>query len=115
MVLGVSLSSFAQDASKIALSEGTTSLKSSMESNEFHFTLPNKMTKAEVEKSASYYTSDITVVFDETKNAVTITVVGTQKKSKYIIARFLTACGASFIKVDDKNLEMSEFIKAYLN
>lgn len=114
MVLGVSLSSIAQEKTKIAVSEGVESLKVSETSNEYNFVLPVKKTKAEVEKAASYYKNDLEVAFDESKNSIKIKVVGTDKKSKYIIARLLTACGASYVKVDDKNLEMSDFISSYL-
>lgn len=115
LLLGFTFTSVAQEKSNIAESMGEKALVASKTSDVFTFVLPTVLTKSEVEKRASYYTSSISVAFNESNNSVAITVVGTDKKSKYIIARFLTACGASYVKVDDKELNMADFISAYLN
>ncbi len=105
---------FSQEASNTATSEGKAALMESKVSGEYNFVLAPGQSKEKVEKSASYYISYFTVDYDEKANSAKITMVSDAPKSKFIIARFLSATGSHYVKVDDSVIPMDEFIRSYI-
>ena len=113
-VLAIVSFGFSQEASNTATSEGRAALTESKVSGEYTFILAADQTKEKVERSANYYTSYFTVNYDEKANSAKITMVDDEPRSKFIIARFLSATGAQYVKVDDAVIPMDEFIKSYM-
>ena len=105
---------FSQEASNTATSEGKAALVASKVSGEYSFVLSSDQTKEKVEKAASYYTPYFTVAYDENTNTAKITMVDDEPRSKFIIARFLSATGAQHVKVDDSVITMDEFIQSFI-
>lgn len=105
---------FSQEAANTATSEGKAALVASKVSGEYNFVLPADQTKEKVEKAASYYTSYFTVEYDEKANSAKITMADDEPRTKFIIARFLSATGAQHVKVDDSVITMDQFIQSYI-
>ncbi len=105
---------FSQEASNTATSEGKVALVESKVSGEYNFVLAADQSKEKVEKAASYYTPYFTVNYDETANSAKITMIDDEPRSKFIIARFLSATGAQYVKVDDSVITMDQFIQSYI-
>ncbi|MDX2359952.1 MAG: hypothetical protein QNK23_04030 [Crocinitomicaceae bacterium] len=98
----------------ITISEGNTELLASKTSGEYTFTLPEGITGEDVANKSKYYTSSMTVVFDESTQVAQLTMVDNTVQSRYVIPRFLTACGTHNIRVDDTLITIDEFIEDYL-
>jgi hypothetical protein len=105
---------FTQEKSEIANTEGKTELLKSRESGEYVFVLPARLTKDQVAKNASYYTNMFSVAFDENSYEAKVTILDNAPKSRFVIARFLSACGIRFVKVNDDFVDITEFINQYL-
>lgn len=105
--------SFAQEAAT-AVSSGASALSKSMTSGEYSFVLPPEVTSERVEESSKYYTHYFTTSFDAGSNTVKIVMSQNDEKSRFVIARFLGACGVRNVKVDDKTLDMQMFIENHL-
>ena len=114
VLIGFMSMSFAQEKSEIANSEGKTELLKSKESGEYVFVLPAGLTKDQVAKNASYYTSMFSVAYDENSYEAKVTILDNAPKSRFVIARFLSACGIRFVKVNDDFVDITEFINQYL-
>jgi hypothetical protein len=112
LVLGVSGFTYAQDG--VVKSNGTEQLKTSKISGEYAFTFPATVTKEQVENNAKYYTLYFTPVFDDASKKVSIKLNENTERSRYVIARFLTACGMKEVAIDGKNVDMTSFIENYL-
>lgn len=106
--------SFAQSSNEIASTKGAKELAVSKSSGEFVFTLPSNLTKEDIDKNSKYYTHYFTISFDESSHTATINMNDNTSKNRYVIARFLTACGVKYVTVDDVNLELSDFIEKHL-
>lgn len=114
VLIGLSSLGFAQEASQIATTKGAKELSASKASGNFEFTLPGNLTADQVEKNSTYYTHYFTVSFDANSHKATIEMMENTSKNRYVIARFLTACGISHLEVDDNNIELYDFIDDYL-
>lgn len=114
VLVGLSSFSFAQEVNEIALTKGSKELTASKESGKFEFTLPSNVTSAEVEKNSTYYTHYFSVSFDEGSHKASIEMTENTSKNRYVIARFLTSCGVRYLDVNDENIELYDFIEAYL-
>lgn len=114
VLVGLVSFSFAQEASEIAQTNGATELIRSKASGEFVFVLPDNITSKTVETNANYYTSTFTLNFDASSHEADITMLSNEVKDRYVIIRFLTACGVKFIKVDETTMELYDFASKYL-
>lgn len=113
-LIGFAGFSKAQDAGEIAGSKGKSELTASKTTGVYTFTMPDGITKEEIEKNAKYYTHYFTVAFDENSRVATVNMVSNQSKNRIIIARFLTACGLRYVDVDKSMVSIDDFIKSYL-
>lgn len=114
ILLSVSISANAQETTEIAASKGTSALSDSKTSGSYVFTLPGNVTKDDVDKASKYYTHYFTVGFDEGSHEVSVNMVDNTAKNRYVIARFLTACGVRYVTVDKDNIPLHDFIEKYL-
>lgn len=112
LVLGVSSFSYAQEG--VVMSNGSKQLVASKASGEYSFTFPSDVTKEQVESNSKYYTLYFTPAFDEATHKVSIKLNENSERSRFVIARFLTACGMKEVSVDGKNVDMTSFIENYL-
>lgn len=113
-VVGLVSFSFSQEAHQIAASNGAEVLATSKTSGVYEFTLPSTLLKESIDKSASYYKSIFTTDFDESSHKVTFTMVENTLKNRYVITRMLTACKVTHVTVDEKTLQLYDFIDSYL-
>ena len=114
VLIGLSSMGFAQEADAIATTKGSKELSSSKESGKFEFTLPSSLTAEDVSKNAAYYTHYFTVSFDAGSHKAVLAMTENTSKNRYVIARFLTACGVSHLEVDKANVKLYDFIDLYL-
>lgn len=114
VLVAFATTSFAQEKSEIANTEGKTELLKSKESGEYIFVLPARLSKDQVAKNASYYTNMFSVAYDENSYEAKVTILDNAPKSRFVIARFLSACGIRFVKVNDDFIDITEFINQYL-
>ena len=114
VLFGATTMTFAQEANEIATTKGAKVLASSKTSGQYTFTMPSNITQADIDKNAKYYTHYFTVTFDESSRTAGIEMVENTEKNRYVIARFLTACGVRYLTVDDANLELHDFIEKHL-
>jgi hypothetical protein len=113
LVVGIAGFTFAQDANT-AKSNGAKALSASKTSGVYELTMPAEVTADKVEQSSKYYTHYFTVSFDDKSNVATITMAQNDSKSRYVISRFLAACGVLNVIIDDKTVKSSEFAEDYL-
>ncbi|NRA11703.1 MAG: hypothetical protein HRT57_07100 [Crocinitomicaceae bacterium] len=113
-VVGLVSFSFSQEAHQIASTTGAEDLAISKTSGVYEYTLPSNITKEALTKSASYYKTNFTVDFDEASHKATITIPENTLRNRYVMARLLTACKVTHIAVDDKKLQLYDFIDSYL-
>ena len=114
ILVGFSSFGFSQETNNTTRTNGSIELVSSKTSGEFVFHLPVGVTAEDVKKNSAYYTHYFTVSFDVNSHEATIHMVENTTKNRYVIARFLTACGMKYVQVDGKALELHDFVNAYL-
>ena len=114
VLVGLSSFGFSQEVSNTAGTNGATELMSSKKTGEYVFQLPEGVTAEDVKKSSAYYTHYFTVSFDAKSHEASIHMVENTSKNRFVIARFLTACGIKFVQVDNDALEFHAFIEEYL-
>ena len=113
-LIGFASFGFAQANMDIAVSKGKSELISSKTSGEYEFILPSTLTKETVNKNANYYTKMFTVNFDEKSHEAHLTMIGQDAQSRYVIGRFLTACGVGSVEIDGENVLLMDFMEGYL-
>lgn len=114
VLFSLTSSSFAQEAELIVDSKGKSALIKSKSSGEFEFKFETERTKASIDKAASFYTQHFTVDYNEETGVVKIDMVENTQGSRAIISRFLSYNQVKFVKVDNENLSMTDFIELYL-
>lgn len=113
-VLTLTATSFSQDATKTAMTEGKAELAKSKVSGEYSYTLPSDVTAEQVKKVSKYYTSYFTIAFDASTQEAVVTMNSEAEKGEMVMGRFLSSCGVSELKVDDSTITLDEFMKTYL-
>ena len=83
-------------------------------SGQFTFSVPSKITSAEVAQSAEYYTHYFTVTHQPNNQKILINMKTNDSKSRHIIVRFFVSLGLMNIEVDGKLMSMEEYYQAYL-
>ena len=114
VLFGITAVSFAQEANEIAVSKGAKELASSKANGVYSFTMPSNITQEDIDKNSKYYTHYFTVEFNASSHTAKVNMIENTDKNRYVIARFLTACGVRFITVDNKNIDLTSFIDTYL-
>lgn len=104
--------SFAQ--SNVAVSQGATELAKSKESGSYSFTLPSNVTSEDVKNNAKYYELYFKPEFDASTHKVSIKLTENTERNRFVIARFLSACGVQEVTVDNSNVSIGDFINNYL-
>lgn len=113
-IAALTFTGISQERTNTATSEGNTELLESKTSRSYTYTLPHEITEKRVKTSADYYTKYFTVAYDtETREAI-ITMNASHEKGEMIMGRFLSSCGVRYVKVDDKEITLDEFMKVYL-
>lgn len=105
--------SFAQDG-KIAESQGSDALVKSKSTGDYAFVMPSNLTSDDIADNSKYYTHYFSIDFDEGSHTVKIHLLENTAKNRFVIRRFLTACGVNSIEVDDTNLNLDTFTEKYL-
>lgn len=114
VLFGLTSLSIAQEAELLVDSHGKSALIKSKNSGEFEFNFESERTKASVDKAASFYTNHFTVDYNEENGAVKIKMVNNTPESRIVVSRFLSYNQVRFVKVDNENLNMTDFIDLYL-
>lgn len=102
----------AQD--NVAKSQGAAELAKSKESGVYSITLPANVTEEDVKTNSKYYELYFTPDFNSGTHVVTIKLNENTERNRFVIARFLSACGIQEVTVDSKNVSISDFIANYL-
>lgn len=106
--------SFAQEAELLVDSKGKSALIESKTTGEFEFKFETKKSKESIEKASSFYTQHFTVDYNEETGIVKINMINNTPESRIIVSRFLSYSQVRFVKVDNENLNMTDFIEMYL-
>jgi hypothetical protein len=113
-ILTISLSTFAQDHSGIAVSPTKSELASSKENGKYVFQFPEGITAESVEQTTKYYTHYFTVQFDGSSRKAILTMVNNDEKSRSVIVRFLVANGIEKLNVDGNLVNVGDYFEGYL-
>lgn len=113
-MLSVVSFSYGQEVGNIAVSNGKTALEKSKVSGEFEFKFDGDRTKESVDKAASFYTQHFTVDFSEETDVAKIKLIENTPSARMVVARFLSYNQVRAVKVDSKELIISDFIDLYL-
>ena len=113
-IVALTFTGISQERTNTAVTKGNTELLESKTSKSYSYILPDEISKEKVEKSASYYTKTFTVAYNEKTREAIIVMNEDQMKGEMIMGRFLSSCGVRFLKVDDQEITLDEFMKVYL-
>lgn len=113
-ILALTFTGISQERTNTAATKGDAELLLSKTSRTYSYTLPNEITEEKVLKSANYYTSYFTVAYDAASREAEIVMNEKHEKGEMIMGRFLSSCGVRYLKVDDKEITLDEFMKVYL-
>lgn len=112
-VMTIAISTFAQDATKMAVTGGDAALAKSKISQVYNYVLPEAITQEHIDRVSKYYTSYFTISFNEENKATKVTLKDV-KGASMVMGRFLSSCNVREIKIDDKVISLDEFMKNYL-
>lgn len=110
----IAFTGVSQEKINTAQTEGNTELLKSKKSREYSFVMPHEISTERVEKSAKYYTSYFSVNYNPETREASIQMNEERTKGEMVMGRFLSSCGVRFLKVDDKNITLDEFMNSYL-
>ena len=113
-IIALTFTGISQERTNTATTNGDAELLISKTSRSYSYTLPTEISEERVEKSAEYYTTYFAVSYDATSREAKIVMNEKHEKGEMIMGRFLSSCGVRFMKVDDKEITLDEFIKVYL-
>ncbi len=102
---------FGQNTAFVKAPSDLTSIK---ETGKGHITLPERLTKEEVQSKAKYYTLYFTVDFDEKSKVATINMVENNERSRAIIVRFLAGCEVQNVTVGNETINRDLVFEKYL-
>lgn len=80
----------------------------------FQWVMPSEITKAVIEKSASYYTSYFKYDFDASKQLINIYTLDDSENSRRVVLRFLGANQISQIVFENENYELYDFYEKHM-
>ena len=112
-LVGFATVGFAQEATEIAMSEGSAELMKSKVDGEYVFVFSGK-TEAGISSGASYYAHYFTVVFDESTQKASLKMKENEARGRAVIMRFLVASGVRHVNVDGKVISVNDFMMNYL-
>ena len=113
-VVGLTAGAFAQERSTVAAAPGKKEVVESKTSGNYSFTMPEGITRQEVEDNSKYYTRYFTVKYSESDRKVSIAMVTNDEKSRHVIIRFMVACGVSTITMDGKEYPLEDFFTNFM-
>ena len=113
-ILALTFTGFSQERTNTAATKGNAELLLSKTSRTYSYTLPSEISEEKVMKSANYYTNYFTVDYNASSHEAEITMNEKHEKGELIMGRFLSSCGVRFLKVDDQQITLDEFMKVYL-
>ncbi len=96
------------------VSQNLKKLSMANESGTYTFTLPNEVTREDVELSAEFYTVYFSVDFNEKTHQVVIKLQGNEEKNRNVISRFFISLGLRQIMMEDELYEIQEYYDKYL-
>ncbi len=112
-LVGFTATSFAQEATEIAITEGAVELQNSKKDGAYSF-IVNGKTEADIASAAAYYKHYFTVEFNESSQKVSLTMVENDTKARSVIMRFLVASGIRHANVDGEVISINDFMMNYL-
>ena len=113
-IVALTFTGISQERTNTAATKGNTELLESKTSKSYSYILPYEITEEKVAKSSSYYTKTFTVTYHAKTREAIIVMNSEQEKGEMIMGRFLSSCGVRYMKVDDKEITLDEFMKVYL-
>lgn len=114
MVLGLGITSFAQDNKGIAVGPTKSEFSAGKESGKFTFIFPEGTTAESVNQTVKYYSHYMNIEFVEKTRSVNITMVTNDEKSRSVIIRFLVANSIQQVNVDGTLVNTNDLFESYL-
>jgi hypothetical protein len=102
---------FAQTASVAGNAE---TMKESVKSGTFQFTMPESVTAAEIERTKKFYVDYFTVEYNAQSRLLKVKMVNNDAESRRVVTRLLVSNGISEINFDGKSYRITEFYDAYM-
>ena len=90
------------------------SLIKGVQSGLIELTLPENISKSDVEKYGSYYKNSFIISFDEKSHLATIKMVENTSNNRRVILRFLSANQIQNVVVEDKSFLVNDFYENFL-
>jgi|688.fasta_scaffold1314191_1 capsule polysaccharide export protein KpsE/RkpR len=90
------------------------SLIKGVQSGLIELTLPENISKSDVEKYGSYYKNSFSISFDEKSHLATIKMVENTSNNRRVILRFLSANQIQNVVVEDKSFLVNDFYENFL-
>jgi hypothetical protein len=90
------------------------SLIKGVQSGLIELTLPENISKLDVEKYGSYYKNSFIISFDEKSHLATIKMVENTSNNRRVILRFLSANQIQNVVVEDKSFLVNDFYENFL-
>lgn len=113
LLVGFATMSFAQEASEIAVTEGSEELANSKVDGDYIFVLSGK-TEGDITGAASHYEHYFKVVFEESTQTVKLEMAQNDARARAVIMRFLVASGVRHVDIDGKIIPINDFMMNYL-
>lgn len=113
-ILTLSLTSYAQEHSGVAVASSKTELAASKENGKYVFQFPEGISAESVEQTTKYYTHYFTVQFDGSSRKAILTMVNNDEKSRSVIGRFLISNSIEHVNVEGNLMTVGEFFENYL-
>ena len=85
-----------------------------VQSGLIELTLPENISKSDVEKYGSYYKNSFSISFDEKSHLATIKMVENTSNNRRVILRFLSANQIQNVVVEDKSFLVNDFYENFL-
>jgi len=112
--VSISTFTYAQETANTASAQSKTEVAASKESGNFKFILPSGLTSEDVTNNAKYYVHYFSVNYSDKTQEANISMVTNDDKSRYVIMRFLTACGVRYVKMDGATMSLEDFFSNHI-
>ena len=97
-----------------AICKSKSTLEEGKENGKIEITLPESVSKENVEEYGKYYVKMFTINFDEKSHLATFNMVTNDSSSRRVIARFLSANQIASVVVENKVFTLNDFFENFL-
>lgn len=97
-----------------AICKSKSTLIEGKENGKIEITLPESVSKENVEEYGKYYVKMFTINFDEKSHLATFNMVTNDSGSRRVIARFLSANQIASVVVENKVFTLNDFFENFL-